>query len=230
MRPDLSPYFTDLKHNRLLDESETRRLIALAQGGCTDSRTKVVVANLRLVVKLAGGYKRHHMYLDELIAEGNLGLFAAVDGFDLSLKVKFSTYAVLWIRHYIRQLLCEPPLCGVVHVPRRLMYEYLRDPANMKADIRKAIETSQSPRLQVYDTNVTVRCDPAEGLIAAEAAAAAHHMLRMLTERERTIVKARFGIGQDVESLTEVAEQLGITKERVRQIQQDAIRKMRGDV
>src|SRR5262249_34842247 len=71
--------------------------------GDAEARDHLVRANLRLVVNIARSYGGKGMDLPDLIAEGNLGLLRAAEGFDPTMGTRFSTYASYWIRQYIKR-------------------------------------------------------------------------------------------------------------------------------
>jgi len=101
----LEEYFRDISRYPLLTAQEERELTILAQGGDTEARNQMVEGNLRLVIKIAKSYRGRGIAIQDLIEAGNLGLFKAVDRFDVSLGFKFSTYATNWIKQSIRRLI-----------------------------------------------------------------------------------------------------------------------------
>ncbi len=86
---------------RLTLEEETALAVAWREQGSSDARDRLVEANMGFVVSIARRYRASGVSLDELIAEGNLGLLRAVDGFDPACGARFSTYAAYWIRQGI---------------------------------------------------------------------------------------------------------------------------------
>lgn len=87
-----------LKH-KILDRKETVSLIKKAQKGCKESTSKLVQNNLRLVVKIANKTNRKMTLLtiEDLVQEGIFGLYDAIEKFDVTRDIKFSTYATYWI-------------------------------------------------------------------------------------------------------------------------------------
>jgi RNA polymerase primary sigma factor len=72
-----------------------------------DAREQFVKANLRLVVNIARAFRNRGLPFGDLVAEGNLGLLRAIEGFDPRKKCRFSTYATWWIRQAIRRALAN---------------------------------------------------------------------------------------------------------------------------
>ena len=99
----LSQYLQELDRHPLLESGEFDRLIGKAQAGDTDAFNRILQGNLRFVVRIASEYSRAGLPLDDLIAEGNLGLIKAVEKFDVDLGYQFTTYAVWWIRNSIQR-------------------------------------------------------------------------------------------------------------------------------
>lgn len=91
----------EAKTTRISAEEEKHLASAWRHRGQLGARDRLVTANLGLVVAIARRYKNSGVPLDELIAEGNLGLLRAVDGFDPGCGSRFSTYASYWIRQGI---------------------------------------------------------------------------------------------------------------------------------
>jgi len=102
---DLQAYFRDINEVSLLSAEEERELAAAIAVGDDDARTRMIGANLRLVVRIARDYLGRGLVLDDLIGEGNLGLIRAVEEFDPRFGTRFSTYASYWIKQSIRHAL-----------------------------------------------------------------------------------------------------------------------------
>src|SRR5436309_10936376 len=89
----LETYLREINETPLLSAEEEKKLAYLVGGGDSAARDRMVRANLRLVVNIARGYSGKGLGLEDLIAEGNLGLVRAVEAFDPSRDTRFSTYA-----------------------------------------------------------------------------------------------------------------------------------------
>jgi RNA polymerase primary sigma factor len=98
----LATYFRDIQQAPHLNAEEEQGLAGRVEEGDGDARDHLVRANLRLVVNLARRYLGRGLALEDLIAEGNLGLMRAVRGFHPSLNTRFSTYATFWIKASIQ--------------------------------------------------------------------------------------------------------------------------------
>jgi RNA polymerase sigma factor (sigma-70 family) len=166
----------------------------------TQTRNLIVQANLRLAAALAGKFAVSRADYEELLSEAHLILVNAVDKFDFSRGYRFSTYAT--------------------HAIQRHFFRVLR-----RRQRRKERETGASPEL----LSSLVR--PLEEQPIWNPQAAAELIGRLddcLDPRERTIVTERFGLagGAAAETLKQVADRVGLSKERVRQIQLRAIEKL----
>lgn len=82
-------------------DKEGEYVSKMLESGCQQSKTALIEANLRLVVRIARRYKRHSSYLMDIIAEGNIGLIHALGKFDPTVGCRFSTYAAWWVQQYI---------------------------------------------------------------------------------------------------------------------------------
>ena len=102
---DLQTYFRDINQASLLSAAEERDLADAIARGDRDARSRMIEANLRLVVKIARDYLGRGMLIDDLIGEGNLGLIRAAEEFDPGFGTRFSTYASYWIKQAIRHAL-----------------------------------------------------------------------------------------------------------------------------
>lgn len=96
-------YLSEIGYSPLLTAEEEVHFARRALKGCEASRKRMIVSNLRLVVKIARRYNNRGLALLDLIEEGNLGLIRAVEKFDPERGFRFSTYATWWIRQTIER-------------------------------------------------------------------------------------------------------------------------------
>jgi len=148
-------YLNEIGRFPLIDAEEEVRLGRLIKKWAQDARKKLAEANLRLVVSIAKKYMGRGLGLLDLIQEGNVGLFRAVDKFDPEKGFKFSTYATWWIRQGVTRAIADQartirvPVHMVetinrfTHTFRRLTQELAREPLmeelalELDMDIRK---------------------------------------------------------------------------------------------
>ena len=98
-------YLNEIKGDALLTADEEKQLAVAIAAGDRGARSKMIRANLRLVVKIAGDYQNRGLSMDDLVGEGNIGLLRAVQQFDPAFGTRFSTYAAYWIKQAIRHAL-----------------------------------------------------------------------------------------------------------------------------
>jgi len=165
-------------------------------------RDMLIACNMRLVVSIA---KRHAAQTDnffELLSDGNMSLMRAVDKFDYSRGNKFSTYAS-WA----------------------IMKNYARSIPEEKHHKERYVTGHE----EIFDAAADVRSDEGEQLMAAEQAARrVNRLLEYLDPREREIIRMRAGLDQpEGMTLEQIGVKLGITKERVRQLNVRIMKKLR---
>jgi len=113
----LQSYFDQIKKIPLVTFEDELELSRRIQKGDTAARCHLIEANLRLVVKIAHMYLTQGVSLMDLIQEGNVGLMRAVDKYDYLKQVRFSTYAVWWIRQAITRYLFDKQ--RTIRLPQR---------------------------------------------------------------------------------------------------------------
>ncbi|MDR3172731.1 MAG: RNA polymerase sigma factor RpoD/SigA [Treponema sp.] len=113
----LETYFNQIKMIPLLSFEEALELSKRIQKGDKEARRRLIEANLRLVVKIARGYASSSLPLMDIIQEGNLGLIRAVEKYDYSRNIRFSTYANWWIRQAISRYISNKQ--RVIRLPHR---------------------------------------------------------------------------------------------------------------
>jgi RNA polymerase primary sigma factor len=180
-----------------LPAKEARELQWLADDG-DRAKSALIQANLRLVVSIAKRYVGRGMQLLDLVQEGNMGLMRAVEKFDHTKGFKFSTYATWWIRQAITRSIADQA-------------RTIRIPVHMVESINK-VHRVQRQIVQELEREPTVE-ELAERV--------------GLTPRERRVLQLRFGL-EDGRSRTleEVGRDFNVTRERIRQIEAKALRKL----
>jgi RNA polymerase primary sigma factor len=113
----LQSYFQQIKKKPLLSFEEVQDLAKRIRNGDKAARDRLIEANLRLVVKIARLYSHYGTPLLDLIQEGNLGLMRAVEKYDHTKNIRFSSYACWWIRQSICRFIANKQ--RVIHLPHR---------------------------------------------------------------------------------------------------------------
>jgi RNA polymerase primary sigma factor len=108
-------YYRDIGRYNVLTEPEERRLVLAVQAGNRKAVNDLIIGNLRFVVSIARKYQNRGLSLLELINEGNLGMFKAAKRFNVNREVKFTSYAVWWVRQSIQKALFDQ--AGTVKIP-----------------------------------------------------------------------------------------------------------------
>lgn len=212
---ELDIYFKEIKKYKSLTKEEECALIKKIKNGDKASLNKLINANLKFVVSIAKGYRRANIPFNDLISEGNLALLKAVEKFDETKNVKFISYAVWWIRYYI-QTFIDNYNKGIINIT---------DPYNY-------ITNTTSDNLESYDVNnadaINANFEDKMTLLQDQQASI-NKLSECLQERERKILMLYFGMSSDNKenTLDEISKKMNITKERVRQIKDKALIKLR---
>jgi RNA polymerase primary sigma factor len=241
-------YLREIGQTDLLTPKQEVELAKRIKKGDEEARHHMIRANLRLVVKIAHDYARYGLPLLDLISEGNIGLMKAVERFDPKKGGKLSTYAAWWIKQAIKRALANQSktirlpahlvdkISRMRRAQRELAQKTGRDPSS--DDIARKLgiprESLDAPvggegegqfgDLIGDDKAVT----PYDQINDRQLREEVEVLLDRLPKREREILKYRYGLrGATVETLEIVGKRFDITRERVRQIQNSAVKKLR---
>ena len=224
----------------LLTNEEKTDLFRRIQNGDTDARETYIKGNLRLVLSVIQRFSGSSENVDDLFQIGCIGLIKAIDNFDLSQNVKFSTYAVPMILGEVRRYLRDNNSIRVSRSLRDTAYKALSaimeiadEVGISKEEITYAMDAIQSP-VSLYEPVYTDGGDPlcvmdqisdkknreenwVEQLSLSEA-------MKHLPTRERHIIDMRFFEGK---TQTEVACEIGISQAQVSRLEKNALKSMR---
>ena len=208
---ELSTYFNDIQNIRRLTRREEQILSEKIQKGDEQALNKLVYHNLRFVVNIAKNYRNSIVPFADIISEGNLGLIRAAHKFDSTKGVKFISYAVWWIKNSINECI----------------EKYNRDNETLSYDdytINKCTDLDNkfeqiNEDFEEKINNIQSRKDAIESL------------MKCLHEREIKILTLFFGLNGGKEmTLEEVGKEMCLTNERVRQIKDGALSKLKCEV
>lgn len=237
-----------------LDRETEKDLTRRWRAGDRQAGDKLVTACLPFVISIALEYRRWGIPLEDIIQQGNLGLLRAASKFDLGKECRLATYAAYWIRAEIRDYVVRGyrvVRLGTTKAERRALRAYRRtretDPETLAAvsgmtpekaawlvpllvGREASLEARPDDHGALVDRLPIARPSPEEDASAAErrvqARAAVGEALRELNDRERMIVRERL-MSDDPRTLQELGAQLGVSKERVRQLEERACGKLR---
>lgn len=217
----LNIYLDEIGKGQLLSDEEERQLSERIQKGDQRALSKLVEANLKFVVTIARQYKGRGVDMEDLVSEGNIGLMKAAAKFEASKGVRFVNYAVVHVRQQMEKAIGAAQLAsGAVASPQA--------PAG-SAPASSSLDAPLGHRTNMSLLSVLINQDApmADERIYSEAIEdAIEFALGSLDQRETKVIDAFFGIGQERETMAEIAEDMDLKRERIRQIRDKAVRKL----
>jgi RNA polymerase primary sigma factor len=245
---EISSYLKDIRKLKVMTPERERELAErMLSGFITEEETKeiqkeLLEGNLRFVITVSKQYQNQGLDLPDLIAEGNLGLMKAIENFDWSKRLRFISYAVWWVRQSILQSLNEN--ARTIRLPVNVVQELhkakkeldnagvdlpekfvnlpytvnLDSPLNEEGDT--LLDVLNNPNADLADANMSTEQTLKDKLLS---------MLDVLDEREKIIIQDYFGLSGSTRTLEDIGNDFDLTKERVRQIKEKALRKLRNE-
>ncbi len=244
---------------RLLSAAEEVELATRIARGDLKAKNKLVERNLGLVHAVARTYRGSRVPHPDLVQEGTVGLVRAAERFDHRRGLKFSTYAVWWIRRSILDAIASS---NVIRIPAKANQQ-LAAVRRAEAELeqtgpRRPSDAAIAQHAQLSETTVrSLRAaarvtdsldepvgedatplgdlvaderavDPSEVAIARENRHEVSAMMRLLPERHRLVLMRRYGLnGGRAQTHEEIGESLGVGEQRSRQIEREALHRLR---
>lgn len=240
----------------LLKNAEMRGLIAQAQAGDEKARERLINGNLRLVLSVIQKFAGRGESMDDLFQVGCIGLIKAIDCFDLTQNVQFSTYGVPMISGELRRFLRDHGALRVSRSVRDTAYRVLQAKESLTAELGREPDIEQiAKRLGIRRTEVVFAldaiCDPVslyepvysdsgESVCVMDQIGdtkntdehwleqiALDEAVGRLSERERRILSLRFYLGR---TQTEVAREIGISQAQVSRLEKNAMGRIKKEL
>lgn len=214
----LDVYYKEVEATSMLSPQEERKLL-LKYHNSKDNRERhqaqdlIVKGALRYVISEARKHPRsngNQSVLEDLIAAGNIGLIRALKKFDPSCGTRFLTYAGWWVRHEMRE---EARRIGLLHVPAHAITKGVKSP----------------PTVEFTENTVNEQEDSEDKAESIDLHRSIIKLLELtqLSTREIFIIKTCYGIHTPPKTLKQIGKLLDITGERVRQLREAALQRMR---
>lgn len=245
---EIQIYLKDIRKIKVMTP-EREKLLAerISSTDCTDREKEAIQkemleGNLRFVITVAKQYQNQGIDLSDLIAEGNYGLMKAIKNFDWSKNNRFISYAVWWIKQSILQTLNDNS--RTIRLPVNVVQEMQKEKReNEKTNKELSSKFASLPRMIDLDMHINEDGDTLIDVIKNENVESPDEIfntkdvlkqkmleiMSVLDEREKIIIEDYYGITGTPRTLEDIGSDFSLTKERVRQIKEKALRKLRNE-
>jgi RNA polymerase primary sigma factor len=241
-------YLKDIRRIKVMSPVREKELAVKMKSDDTPESEKrkieeeLIRGNLRFVITVAKQYQNQGLDLSDLIAEGNLGLMKAIKNFDWNKDLRFISYAVWWVKQSIIQSLNDN--ARTIRLPVNVVQDFQKAKKEVEQSGKKLDDKFSSlPSIIDLDMNINEDGDTLVDVIQnhdAEAPDSAFNtkdilkdkllnLLNVLDDREKSIIGDYFGLTGTPRTLEDIGSDFNLTKERVRQIKEKALRRLRND-
>jgi RNA polymerase primary sigma factor len=245
----LSIYLKDVRKSETISIEKEIELAKRIEKGDEKALNELVNANLRFVIKIAKDYQHQGVSLADLISEGNYGLITAAQKFDHTKGFRFISYAVWWIKQAIKHCLNEN--ARTVRLPANMINKLSKlrketeefEKNNERSATDNDVEYVEVPYCNSLSSPINEDGDVLGDLLSDDIFGnpdeiiseeenikrQLHKAMKGLSDREKDIIYCYFGINGHPLTLSQIGMEYGLTKERIRQIKESAIRKIRNN-
>lgn len=251
-------YVREARRLHVLSREEERECIKKIKRGNKEVKEQFIRLKINSVIKVAKLYKGRGVEQDDLVVEGIIGLLRALDNYDLRKGVRFLSYAVWWMRHYMLKLIYGQSKAVRIPVKQQLNRIAIRD---MEAklsqvfgrlpttdeiakelgistgEIFDAMELAQTAisldapfwdKISLMDVVPMGKESLEDSAIRSIYIGEIREKMWKLSQIERTIIRLRFGLtGGTSHTLQQIGDMLNLSRERIRQIEKRALKKLR---
>lgn len=245
---EIQLYLKDIRKIKVMTPEREKELAKLISSGVLTEKEKnkiykeLIEGNLRFVITVAKQYQNQGLDFPDLINEGNLGLMKAIQNFDWSKNLRFISYAVWWVKQSILQSLNDN--ARTIRLPVNVVQDLQRAKKEIESNGGKLEDRFQNlPSMVDLDMNINEEGDTLIDIIKNDQADMPDEsfnskdelkhklisLLDVLDERERVIIGDYYGLTGTPRTLEDIGGDFSLTKERVRQIKEKALRKLRND-
>lgn len=217
-------YIEEIVHEQLLSDKEEQELAEKIKIGDAMALEKLTKANLKFVVSLAHQYRNRGLGEDDLISEGNIGMMYAAQRFDGNKGVRFVVFAAPYIRKAMEEAIKEQSTLYKLPKNEKNKYEKIRSRA-LSIDQPVPVGSNNNFTLQhILENENAKQTDDQlnQDILSNEI----QKGLDVLNEREKRIITYIYGLTGSHYTMAEIAEEMGLKRERVRQIRDKALRKL----
>lgn len=219
-------YMEEIAHEQILTDTEERELAAKIKLGDAKALEKLTKANLRFVVSLAHQYRNEGLSENDLISEGNIGMMHAAQKFDGEKGSRFVNFAATYIRHAMEEAIKEQTNLYKVPKTEKRPFEHKRAHAisidqpvpigsNNNFTLQNVLENTNASHADEHLNRKILKSEIEQGM-------------NVLDARERKIISLIYGLKEGSNyTMAEIGEMMGLKRERVRQIRDKAIRKLK---
>ena len=247
----ISKYLKDVRKIDMISADEEAELAKLVAEGDQRATEKLVNSNLRFVISVAKDYQNQGLPLSDLISEGNYGLIKAAQKFDPTKGFRFISYAVWWVKQSILQSLNDNSrtvrlpvnITNQISKVKKEIARFEQENGRKATDSDLDMSVMNHPTCGSLNDKINEDGDEVLDIISDDSFVRPDEdvygedvlkdelekTLSVLSEREKKIIEMYFGMDGSSMTLEQIGDEYGLTKERIRQIKEKALRKLKNN-